>query len=203
MMIRIRSVLSIIGGLLLSCCGTLSIKSSPSSAEVYIVVSGKDEAKRLGPTPFQSKISALSDYSNEGPITIQIKKDGYFTQSYFVPNLFTASLSIDANLTQNIPSSYVEINQVVSLAFQGERYVLQKRYDDATKIADDIRKINPNIAVAYHLMGTVHYLQNRLKDSRFAWQRAIELEPNDIEAKNMLAIVEKKMADPARPRQGN
>ncbi|MCX6130243.1 MAG: hypothetical protein NTX25_14420, partial [Proteobacteria bacterium] len=161
--------------------------------EIFVTVPGKAEARLLGKTPFESKVGALAEIANEGPISVVIKKDGYFSQSYFVPNLFSGGLSIDANLSPNVPTSYKEINRIVGLAFEGERYVLQKRFDDALKTVEEIKKLNPNIAVAFHLLGTINYLKNQYKESRFAWIRALELEPNDTEAKTMLELVEKKM----------
>jgi tetratricopeptide (TPR) repeat protein len=174
-------------------CGTLSIKSTPTVADIFVTVPGKQEARLIGKTPFESKVGALADIANEGPIHVLIKKDGYFSQSYIVPNLFSGGLTIDANLNPDVPSSYKEINRIVSLAFEGERYVLQKRFDDALKNVDEIKKINPNIVVAFHLLGTINYLKNQYRESRFAWIRALELDPNDSEAKAMLELVEKKM----------
>lgn len=186
-----RHLLFILG--MIHGCGTVSIRTTPPEAEVHILHAGKEETALLGKTPYESDVGAIGNMVNEGPIAIVVKKSGYIPQTYFLPNLFSGSLTIDATLIPNLPTNYSEVNRIVGLSFQGERYILQKRFDEAVKIAEEIKQINPNITSAYHLLGTVYFLKNEMKESRFAWIRALELDPNDPEAKTMLDIVEKKL----------
>jgi hypothetical protein len=173
-------------------CGTVRIRSTPPEAEVWLVQPGKEEPKLMGKTPFTADIRELGDAVNNGTIALTLKKRGYFPKQYIVPNLASADLEIESNMSPNLHSNFQEINRIVGLLFKGQRFIKQKRFDDALKSADEIKVMNENIAAAYHISGTVFYLQNKLKKSRFEWIRAVELDPSSVEALNMLSHIEKK-----------
>ncbi len=173
-------------------CGTVRVRSTPPEAEVWLVQPGKEDPELLGKTPFTSDIRELGNAVNNGTIALVLKKRGHFPKQYIVPNLASADLEIEANLTPNLHSNYQEINRIIGLIFRGQGFIKQKRFDEAIKISDEIKRLNENIAGAFHLSGTVYYLQNKLTKSRYEWIRAIELDPNNSDALNMLTHIEKK-----------
>ena len=174
-------------------CGTVAIKSTPPEAEIMVMVPGKEAMQPLGKTPYTADLDELEQIVNEGTIIIVVQKQGYVPKQFVVPNLGGGKLDIETTLTPNLPTDYREVNKIISLTLKAERLLLQKQFDEALKAAAEIRKINDNVATAYEVEGTVHFLENRLEKSRFAWIRALELDPDNPEAQNMLSMVEKRM----------
>lgn len=174
-------------------CGTVSIKSSPPEADVLVLLPGKETPQSLGKTPFNADLSQLEKAVNDGTIVLLLQKPGYITQQFIVPNLAGGKLDIDTNLLPTLPSNFREVNKIVSLTLKAERHLLQKQFDEALKTSAEIKKLNENVASAFEIEATVHFLENRLEKSRYAWIRTLELDPDNPEAQAMLATVEKRM----------
>lgn len=184
-------------------CGSIAVKSTPPEAEVSVLLPGKETPKALGKTPYAADLSALEEVVNEGTIVIVVAKRGYVSQQFVVPNLSGGELEIEANLEPNLPANYQEVNRVVSLVLQAERYLFENRLKEALETAAEIKKINENVATAYEIEATAHFLGNDMEKSRFAWIRALELEPSNAEAQAMLAQVEAKLGvKPRTPVEG-
>lgn len=174
-------------------CGTVKIRSTPPEADVFILLPGKSEPKQLGKTPFESQINALSTEVNNGTIILMVQKQGFFPNHFIVPNLSGGELEIETSLKPNLNADYNEINKMVTLLFRAERMIKEKRFDDALKTADELSVMNENLAAAYHVKGTVYLLKNDLTKSRFEWKRAVELEPNNNEAQQMIKLIDEKL----------
>lgn len=182
----------VILGLFFSSCGTLEVKSTPPEVEVGLMLPGKETVKVLGKTPYTASASEMEDISNEGTVVLVLRKPGYIDQHFVIPNI-SGNIAIEANLSPNLPSNYREINRIVALVLKGQKMIIDKRFDDLFKITSEIKKINENIASAYELDGAAYFLKKDLKNSRFAWIKVLELNPNNPEAQNMLALIEKKL----------
>jgi tetratricopeptide (TPR) repeat protein len=194
----LAAVVVLVGG-----CGSIAVKSTPPEAEVSVLLPGKETPKALGKTPYAADLSALEEVVNEGTIVIVVAKRGYVSQQFVVPNLSGGELEIEANLEPNLPSNYQEVNRVVSLVLQAERYLFENRLKEALETAAEIKKVNENVATAYEIEATAHFLGNDMEKSRFAWIRALELEPSNAEAQAMLAQVEAKLGvKPRTPVEG-
>lgn len=182
-------------------CGTLSVTSSPPEAEVEVLLPGKETPKSLGKTPYSVDLSELEEIVNEGTVVIVVTKRGYLPQRFVVPNIASGELTINANLLPNLPSNFREINRIITLVLKAERLIIQDRLPEALEIAKEIKNINENIALAYEIEGTVHFLQNSFKESRFSWIRSLELEPNNPEAQTMLSKIEENLGKTPTPQK--
>jgi tetratricopeptide (TPR) repeat protein len=183
-------------------CGTVSVRSVPTEAEVSVFLPGKEAPKVLGKTPFDADLGDLEDYVNEGTIVLVVKKAGYLPSQFVVPNLAGGKLDIETSLQPNLPSNYTEVNRIVGLTLRAERHILSKQFDEALATSAEIKRLNENIAAAYEIDAAVHFLKADLEKSRAAWIRAIELDPNNPEAQNMLALVEKRLGIAPSPTPG-
>lgn len=179
--------------LVTNCAGSLKVISNPTDAQILLYKPGKEEPQPLGKTPFEASTGDLADAVNDGTIVIVVQKDGHFPKSFVIPNLMGGDLSIEANLSPSSTANYQQVNEIVAKLFQAERLLKEKRFDEALKTADEIKKINENVAAAYHIAASVYFLQNALEKSRFEWIRALELDPSSADAQKMLALIEKKM----------
>ena len=174
-------------------CASVKIDSHPTDASVYVVFPGQATEREVGKTPIEIDINEFDEIRNQGAMVFVIKKQGYLSQHFVVPNISHTDLKISTSLLPDLPSNYEEVNKLIALAFKGERLILQKRFSEALKVGEKIRDMNPNIATAYELIGTAQYLQNNLREARYAWIRVLELEPQNVEAHKMLASVETRM----------
>ena len=66
-----------------------------------------------------------------------------------------------------------------------ERHQLQ----DAETIIKQAITLNPNLTEAYILLGEIAYSNQKLKEAKLAWQRALELDPGRTELAKRLQQV--------------
>lgn len=185
-------------------CGTISVKSTPPEAEVSVLLPGKETPKALGKTPYSADLSDVAEIVNEGTIVLVVQKRGYVAQHFVVPNLAGGELAIDASLMPNLPTNYQEVNRIIGKVLAAERLLLENRTKEALEAAAEIQKMNENVAIAYEIEAAAYYLQNELEKSRFAWIRALELEPDNAQAQSVLARVEEKLGiKPSAPAAKN
>lgn len=181
-------------------CGSIAIQSSPPEAEVSVLLPGKETPRQLGKTPYTTDLDEVSEIVNEGTIVLVVSKRGYVSQQFVVPNLSSGDLVIEANLLPNLPSNYQEVNHIISRILAAERLLMENRLQEALDAAAEIKKVNENVAAAFEIEGAAYFLKNDLQKSRFAWIRALELEPNNPEAQTTLARIEEKLGIKPAPK---
>ena len=181
-------------------CGTVEINSEPREAEIFVLGPGQDKGRPLGKTPFQGALSDMTDIAGEGPLVIQLRKQGYLPQSIFVPNVSGSDLKISLVLpSAKSDSQFTEINRIVRIALRAEREILEKRFDAAMASAQEIRKINENATSSYEIEGAVFLLKGQLEKSLSSWQKSLAIEPQNADALGMVNLIEKKLGrTPAR-----
>jgi tetratricopeptide (TPR) repeat protein len=176
----------LLGPYLLMGCGSVSIKSAPDAAEVLVMIPGKSDPKILGKTPYEVKLSELGAAANAGPIVLQIRKAGYHPQFLYVPNVSGGKLEFSTNLKPTIVSNYSDINRIIKLTLLAERQLQMKQYDEAIKTAQLLKGINENIAVAWDIEGAAYLLKGDKTKSKLAWERSIEIDPENPDTAKML-----------------
>ena len=178
--------------LYLTGCGTVAIRSSPSDAEVSIMLPGRWDPKPLGKTPYEGKLSDLGSAANSGPIIVQIKKPGFITQHLYVPNATGSRIEFDTNLKPINPGSYADMNKIVKLVLQAEREIMTKQVDEALKTAAAIKAMNDNVAVAWEIEGAANFVKGNLAKAKLAWQRSLEIDPENPETVKMLGTIDQQ-----------
>lgn len=172
---------------LLMGCGSVSIKSAPDAAEVLVMIPGKSDPKILGKTPYEVKLSELGSAANAGPIVLQIRKTGFHPQFLYVPNASGGKLEFSTNLKPTIVSNYSDINRIIKMTLLGERQLQMKQFDEAIKTAQLLKGINENIAVAWDIEGAAYLLKGDKTRSKLAWERSIEIDPENPDTAKMLS----------------
>ncbi|MEI8024747.1 MAG: hypothetical protein WCI18_00230 [Pseudomonadota bacterium] len=176
----------LLGVLTLTGCGSVSIKSAPDAAEVLVMIPGKSDPKVLGKTPYEARISELGAAANAGPIVLQIRKTGYHPQFLYVPNASGGTIEFSTNLKPTVISNYSDINRIIKLTLLGERQLQTKQLDEALKTAQSLKLINENIAVAWDIEGAAYLLKGDRIKSKLAWERSIEIDPENPDTAKML-----------------
>jgi len=170
-------------------CGTISINSNPAGADIYLVSMGKSKGKLVGKTPYTSNAKSLADQAGTGQqsLVLLIEKRGYESQRYILPALTGGDLNIQVNLDNNRQSeAFQDTVKVVNYVLKAERAIIDKNFKEALDLSKEIKKINDYIPYAYEIDGTVYYLDGKLKQSAAAWERVLELEPDNLDAQRML-----------------
>jgi tetratricopeptide (TPR) repeat protein len=157
------------------------------------------ESKVIGRTPLTVATSDVPKGVDDGPVLLEVSKEGFQAKTLLLPNLPGSSLSFELVLEPREGLDYRAINRILAIAFQAERDLLQKRFEETLKGAESLKAINPNLAIAYQLEGSVSFLKGDLEKSRHAWRRALELNPEDPEARNMLNAIEKDSPSETAP----
>ncbi len=191
-LIQQHKILALNLTLLLSSCGSVAIRSTPSEAEIIVMQPGKADAKPLGKTPFEDTLSSLGNAANSGPIVIQIKKEGFITQNLFVPNASGSRLEFDTNLVPTSAGAYNDMNKIVKMVLQAERQRRQKQVDEAIKSATAIKAVNENIAAAWEIEGAAYFIKGELEKSKLAWQRSLQIDPDNPDTVNILKSIDEK-----------
>lgn len=173
-------------------CGTVEIQSEPRDADVFAVTQGQDKGKPLGKTPYKATLSELSKLAGSGPILLQIRKNGFQSQSVVVPDIPGGQLKISTDLKSSTSESFRDINRAVRLALRAEREILEKRFDAALATAQEIRKINESAVISHEIEGAVLMLQGELTKSRESWERSLAIDPDNSDARAMLQLIKEK-----------
>jgi tetratricopeptide (TPR) repeat protein len=174
-------------------CGTLSVSTEPEGAEVLVWQAGQQEPKVLGKTPLKVAAGELEEFTNTDSLLLQLKLDGYQSEQYILPLFTGTDLEIKAKLQRGDHIAYEKLNQITTLVLHAERLVSEKQFDEALKAVADLKKFNDNLTAAFELEGSVHFLQGNYEKSRFAWQRSLEIDGENPDAKKMLEIIDAKL----------
>lgn len=177
---------------MLFACGTVAIRSNPSEAEVSLMQPGRSDPRPLGKTPYEGKLGDLGSAANSGPIVIQIKKPGFITQNLYVPNASGSRIEFDTNLKPINPGSFADMNKIVKLVLQAEREIMTKQVDEALKTAAAIKAMNDNIAAAWEIEGAANFVKGDLTKAKLAWQRSLEIDPENPETVKMLSTIDQR-----------
>ncbi|MEY4066440.1 MAG: hypothetical protein RIR26_2648 [Pseudomonadota bacterium] len=181
--------ISVCAGLLVSLtsgCATLTVTSKPSGAEVVLAIPGQEAGKVIGKTPLNQDLAELKKYTNKNTIVLSIKRSGFITQSFVVPNLGGGQLEIDASLQPLGADDASSINLAVRLILEAERQIIDRNFKEALKTLEKAKATNPFIAAAHMFEGMIYLLQNEKEKAREALFRALALDPQDTEVRSML-----------------
>ena len=178
---------------LLGCSNSVTIVSSPPKAMVSVIEPGKEVPKAIGETPITIDTDEIEDAVDTGTIVFILSKKGFTSQRFVVPNLSGADLKIESYLESNLDSNYKQFNEIIAMILHSEKLLIEERYDECLKSVEKIKAINPNISAAHQLEGSAYFMKKDLKKSRFAWLRAVQLEPENVDALAMLNLIEKTL----------
>ena len=178
--------------LLLGCSSTavLKIQSSPEGA--LVTSRGNDGASRsLGKTPLQLDSSELS--SSGGRITsLLVSKESYQDQ-HILLGRDRSKENYDINIKlqgqtedPKVMDAKSRQERLAKNMVQAHNLISNKRYEEARSLLITLIQEYPHISVGYDLLGTLSYLQKDLKSSLNFYERSLQLNPENIETKQMI-----------------
>lgn len=184
-----------------ACSPTLTIKSEPPGANVFLL-KDKGEKESLGSTPLVMKASELE---NKSPLTsmtgemlpITFEANGFQTVEVLVPPMRTGIL--DANIRVQLKPesaaaacSNITADELLRFLHNAQKFANAGVYQAAVDEVNKAIEKDPKFIRAYSMKGSIYFVQNRLEDSQAAYEKALSIDGNFDEAIKMIAEIKKK-----------
>ncbi|MBS1958104.1 MAG: tetratricopeptide repeat protein [Bdellovibrionales bacterium] len=168
----------------LSSCATqeLRVESNPDGADVSVIDASR-APKRIGVTPIVlTQANAPGIFKSS--MQVNVTKEGYKTQSVFVPE---TSVSSNGQLVVQLKRDDAGfLNDAAEQVAQVQRMIFKKNYNEAERLLQESISKNPSVAVFHSLLGNVYYLQKNTSRALDSYQRAQSLEPNNVDVAKMI-----------------
>lgn len=180
--------------LVLAGCATsrVSMDSTPTGAEVYVLPLGDGKPLMIGSTPLTARSAELLRQSGgAGPVMVEFRKRGYKP----VKALITDLARLDLTLKMELPVSdgledLDQVNALIDSIFEAQRLALSGRFDDALALIKRAEKDAPQIAAAYEIEGGIYFLQKKLPEALDAYRVAAKYNPKNPETIRMRNLLE-------------
>lgn len=160
---------------------SIKLKSVPDGASVSVVESD-GSARSIGKTPLETSESMQS---------ILIEKEGFESSRIFVGHLESQHYEYSVKLTPrpedpkvtDIKSRYERLAKNIAKA---NNLINNKRYSEADSLLVNLTNDYPYVSVGYDLLGNISYLQKDFKRAIGYYQKSLELNPENVETKQVL-----------------
>lgn len=185
---------------LLSFCSfanELKIQSDPPEATIYIRDFGGKQRQKLGKSPYTSNLTDLaSNYAKSNFFLVEVEKEGFLTQSIALSDLLKSDMEITVNLepVQEF-LKYKNIDKSINELFEAQRLVRLQQYDQAIELLKKTEEKEKNISAIPELIGAAYYLKKDLKASLAYYKKAFRLNPDNSDAFQMKAYLEKSLGE--------
>jgi tetratricopeptide (TPR) repeat protein len=178
----------------------MTVTSNPPDANVTLIT--KTGARQLGKTPLSIDSSQLNN-TGDG-FTLEISKDGHFQQRVVIEKRSLASAAeVNVKLSQhpkfdfkkNDPDVKAAIEQIVRNISSIQSMLVKRDYNQAEVLTKTLLNEYPNLAVGWSLLGNTYYLQGRYDEAATHYQKALEIEPQNQETRDMLSRMNRVPAE--------
>jgi len=179
--------------LVVGCANTsLQITSEPSEADVTYIVNNLEQ--KLGVTPLNLTKDQMGEVSSKG-FKVRFEKPGFLKEQITLDSTYFKKVgSMNVKLTPKAnwkeasqdPQANRYLNDVASLSAEIQALTVKKEFPQAETLVKSLVTRYPKLSVGWTLMGNIYYLQRRVGDAITAYQKALELNPEDQEIKNIL-----------------
>lgn len=173
----------------------IKIATDPSEASIIIRDFGGTIKHKLGKSPYTGNIQDLANtYAKSNFFMILIEKDGFQSQSIALSDLLKSDINLKVNL-EPIQDfiKYKNIDKSISEMFEAQRLVRSQQFDNALEILKRIEVTESNLSSIPELMGAIYYLKKDLKTSLAYYKKAFRLNPDNKDAFQMKAYLEKSL----------
>jgi hypothetical protein len=175
-----------------SCQHSVEIVSEPSGSSVFDYQLGKRGAL-LGLTPL-----VLSNRFQNGMVALEVSKDGFEPKFIFAGENSGARLKLNATLKKVDSEFFLNkfakdlggvLNAKFSKLIDLQNEINQKNH---TKVLELEKKMTPEfetVSLFFSMIGNYYYLAGDKKNSRDRHLKALELDPQNAEAREVLRML--------------
>ncbi|HYX35867.1 MAG TPA: tetratricopeptide repeat protein [Oligoflexus sp.] len=184
--------------------GRLQLSSIPEDSTVQLM-SKRGDIKSLGKTPLTMDMQGL--FLNDSDFAyVRVEKDGYISQSFVIPRTTLPSThEISVSLEQKpivkapepipplpVTPVAVEMDKCSQLSKENmtrlskgvavaQSLILKRDFEVARVRVASLIADFPYISVLHDLQGNIYYLQKNYADAVAAYEKSLELEPENME----------------------
>ena len=190
-------LLIIILFVLIGCGGQeITIKSTPSDADIFIKVLGKDEEERIGKTPMTlspETVKKLGDPAKSLTV-IDIRRPGYIHEQLLINDFGSTVVEYSFKLEQNSIANIIDkIDDVGGRLFEAQRLMRAGGYEESIKILKELDKKFPFSSLINELIGGAFYLKKDFKSSLLHYDLAYKYNPSNVDSFKMMKFLEKEL----------
>jgi tetratricopeptide (TPR) repeat protein len=174
-------------------CSSLSLRVNSTPPEADVVLHTLNGTQKLGVTPLQISDDQLRSLP-EG-FTIEVSKPDFLQQKIMIEKRAlsaTGEVSVKlqeiskAELKLNDPDVKATIESIARQVAQIQSSLLKKEYIQAEVLTRNMLNTYPFFSVGWNLLGNNYYLQGKTMESIAAFQKALTLEPENVETRVIL-----------------
>lgn len=184
--IRFASAISMVTiGLAAQGCASskLMVQSQPEGAEVSMR-RGDLAPVRIGKTPLELS-SGLAPGLFDDTVVIEIAKGGFQPQRFVIPR---AAIAAQGKILASLQEDTLPLscslqgsasNELARGVAEAQALLVQKKADEAARILQELSMKFRNVSTVWALLGNAWYLQKDLRQALHAYNKALELEPDN------------------------
>ncbi|MBL6990185.1 MAG: hypothetical protein ISR65_10425 [Bacteriovoracaceae bacterium] len=178
-----------------SCSSVITITSTPDKADVHLRKLSSGTSKKIGTTPLTVNSSDISkDYDVDGPLYIDLKKDGYATTSAIVTDFSFRDIQLKLVLeAKNLLAYSTEVDGIINDLFEAQKLIRKNNLNDARLILNNIKKKHPYLSIIYEFEGGIHVVNKEFIKALDLFKVAIKYNSNNVEALRLKRAIEKKL----------
>jgi tetratricopeptide (TPR) repeat protein len=174
-------------------CSSLSLRVNSTPPEAEVTLHTLNGAQKLGVTPLQLSDEQLRSLP-EG-FTIEVSKPDFLQQKIMIEKrALSASGEVSVKLQEiskaelklNDPDVKATIESIARQVAQIQSSLLKKEYIQAEVLTRNMLNTYPYFSVGWNLLGNNYYLQGKTSESIAAYQKALTLEPENVETRVIL-----------------
>jgi tetratricopeptide (TPR) repeat protein len=179
-----------------ACSHTIEIKTSPAGAEVRLAARGKQSERVLGVTPLRLALPADGNLAH-----FEVTLTGSRSRSVLLPLTPNEVSKVSLDLSP-IDSKWFEsellkshpevLSQAMEQIFAFQRVVLKGDSKEVETLVPRFQLSLGRVSVFHSLLGNHYFLKNEREKAKSAYSRALELDPNNAEARQVLQLLQKR-----------
>lgn len=170
--------------------GDLKVQSTPEQADVFLSYDG-EQPEKIGQTPLRLD-QRLSTSNRARYAKIEIRKDGYKTESVLIPlNSVKSTVEIstrldEARLPEQCQNQTAAVEKISKGIADSQSMVKSGNLQGALARLTALINEYPNITVLHDLLGNVHYISKNLDAALTSYQRSLNLDPTNADTQRMV-----------------
>lgn len=174
-------------------CSSLSLRVNSTPPEAEVVLHTPNGTEKLGVTPLQIKDEQLRSLPDG--FTIEVSKQDFLQQKIMIEKRsLSASGEISVKLEEiskselklNDPDVKATIESIARQVAQIQSSLIKKEFIQAEVLTKNMLNTYPYFSVGWNLLGNNYYLQGKTSESINAYQKALSLEPENVETRVIL-----------------
>ena len=183
--------------LLIGCGGQeITIKSTPSNADIFIKVFGKNEEERIGKTPLTLSPETVKKLGDPGKslTVIDVRRPGYIHEQLLINDFGSTIVEYNFSLEPNSVGNIIDkIDDIGSKLFEAQRLMRAGGYDESISLLKALNKKFPYSSLINELIGGAFYLKKDFKSSLIHYDDAYKYNPKNVDSFKMIKFLEKEL----------